>query len=137
MKFFNCSVIFCIIGLYQGRVKDCVILSGMKDLVNFSEFSRLDLRIGEIIGAMVPEESETLVKLTVDFGDEGKRIIFAGIKKWYEPEELVGTRSVFVLNLKPKKTPFGDSEGMLLVAGEEQAYLLSVPDEVEIGTSLR
>ncbi len=109
----------------------------MKDLVGFADFGKLDIRVGEIIGAMVPEGSEQLVKLTVDFGGEGKRVIFAGVKEWYTPEELVGKKSVFVLNLAPKKTPFGDSEGMLLALGDERVYLIEIQPEVAAGTALR
>lgn len=116
----------------------------MKDLVGVDDFNKLDLRVGEIMGATVPEGSETLIKLTVDFGDEGKRVIMAGIKEWYTAEELVGRKSVFVLNMQPKQTPFGESEGMLLAVGgppvgeaSERAQLLAVPDEVKMGAALR
>ena len=89
--------------------------------------------------ALVPEGSEHLIKLEVDFGEEGKRTIFAGIKKWYDPEELKGKKLVFVLNMRPKKTPFGESEGMLLaIDGQDgKAVMWEAPAEVEKGAVVR
>ena len=88
----------------------------MKDLISFADFSKMELRVGKVVEAKIPEGSEHLIELRVSFGEEGKRTIFAGIKKWYSPEELVGKRLLFVANMEPKKTPFGESEGMLLAA---------------------
>ncbi len=93
----------------------------MKDLISFAEFSKVDLRVGKVVEASIPEGSEHLIELRVSFGEEGKRTIFAGIKKWYPPEELMGKKLVFVLNMAPKKTPFGESEGMLLAVDDDKA----------------
>lgn len=110
----------------------------MKDLVGIDDFAKLDMRVGKIESVEIPEGSETLMQFTVDFVEEGKRTIFAGIKKWYEQDELVGRKTVFVLNLEPKKTPFGDSEGMLLaVDGKERPELLGVIEDVQVGSKLR
>jgi len=110
----------------------------MKDLVSFADFAKIDLRVGKVVEAKIPAGSEHLIQLRVDFGEEGERTIFAGIKKWYEPEDLEGKKLVFVLNMQPKKTPFGESEGMLLAvdneAGEPQVIELT---KVKEGAVLR
>lgn len=91
----------------------------MADKIKFSDFQKLDIRIGTVIEAVVPEWSHWVMKLVVDLGPEiGKKTIFAGIMKFYKPEELVGKQFPFVVNLEPKKMgPMGDvSEGMMMAA---------------------
>lgn len=114
----------------------------MKDHVDFAQFSKLDLRIGEILEAKEVEGSEKLVELLVDFGAEvGKRTIFAGIKKWYEPSSLVGRKLAFVANLEPKTFKIGKkeytSEGMLVAAGGDEAVLYTFDKDLPGGTILR
>jgi len=84
----------------------------MKPQILFEEYAKIEVRVGEIVEASIPEGSEKLLKLTVDFGVE-KRTIFAGIKEWYTPEVLVGVKTMWVTNIPPKMTPFGESRGML------------------------
>ncbi len=84
----------------------------MKDPIAFADYARIEVRVGKIIAAEVPEGSEKLIQFGVDFGSE-TRTIFSGIKEWYTPEELVGVKTMWVTNIPPKKTPFGESNGML------------------------
>ena len=82
----------------------------------------MDIRIGTIITAEVPEWSHWVIKLKVDFGKEmGERTIFAGIMKFYKPEDLEGKQFPFIVNIEPKKIgPEGDySDGMILAAVEK------------------
>ena len=74
------------------------------------------------------EEADKLIKIIVDLGNE-KRTIFAGIKGFYEAENLIGKNIVVVANLEPRKMRFGVSEGMLLAAGDDQnGVFLVAPD---------
>jgi methionine--tRNA ligase beta chain len=85
--------------------------------ISFQDFQKLDLRIGTVTKAEVPDWSHWVMKLTVDFGNElGEKTIFAGFKPFFKPEELEGKQYPFLINLEPKKIgPQGDySEGMLL-----------------------
>lgn len=94
----------------------------MPDKINFSDFQKLDIRIGMVVEATVPEWSHWVMKLAVDFGPEiGQKTVFAGIMKFYKPEELIKKQFPFVINLEPKKMgPMGDfSEGMMIMAVEE------------------
>ena len=71
----------------------------MAEEVSFADFQKLDLRIGKIIEATQVPNSKKLIKIIVDFGSE-KRQAVAGLLKWYKPEELVGKKCVFLLNLQ-------------------------------------
>ena len=104
------------------------------DEISIDDFGKVDIRIGTIIKAEVPEWSHWVIKLTVDLGEEiGERTIFSGIMKFYQPSDLEGKQFPFIVNLKPKKIgPEGDfSEGMMIMATvEPQASLMAtVPDE--------
>ena len=92
------------------------------DRINIKDFQKMDIRIGTIVKAEVPEWSHWVIKLNVDFGEEiGERTIFAGIMKFYKPEDLEGKQFPFIVNIEPKKIgPEGDySDGMILAAVEK------------------
>jgi methionyl-tRNA synthetase len=92
----------------------------MMDYVTFEEFAKIEIRVGTIVEAEIPEGSNKLLKYRVDFGPEGVKTIFSGIQKWFTPEELVGVQTIFVINLVPKKMgDLGESEGMLFAAESE------------------
>ena len=71
----------------------------MAEEVSFVEFQKLDIRIGKIIEVTEVPNSKKLIKIIVDFGSE-KRQAIAGLLKYYKPEELVGKKCVFLLNLQ-------------------------------------
>lgn len=115
----------------------------MKSQIDFSDFQKLDLRVGEIISAAEVPGSAKLLELKVNFGPEvGERTIYAGIKAFYEPGTLAGRKLVFVVNLAPKTFKIGDREytsfGMLLAADPGgKAVLYSFDEELPAGTILR
>jgi methionyl-tRNA synthetase len=53
------------------------------DYISWEDFAKIEIKLGTIEAAEVPEGSEKVVKLTVSFGEENPRTIFAGIKKWF------------------------------------------------------
>jgi methionyl-tRNA synthetase len=109
----------------------------MKDIINFDDYAKIEIRVGQIVSAEVPEGSNKLIKFSVDFGSEiGQKTIFSGIKEWYSPEELVGVKTMWVVNLAPKKTPFGDSEGMFFACDDKEGkpVIVRVGEEVEVGS---
>ncbi|WP_297515022.1 methionine--tRNA ligase subunit beta [Thermococcus sp.] len=107
------------------------------ELYDVSEFWKFDLRVGLVRKAEKLKRTRKLIKLDVDFGTE-RRTIITGIADQYSPEELEGKKFIFVLNLKPKEFSGVKSEGMLIVAENEEGkvYLLPVPDEVPVGTKV-
>ncbi|HUQ85006.1 MAG TPA: hypothetical protein VM077_01670 [Candidatus Limnocylindrales bacterium] len=88
----------------------------MKPIINYEDFSKLDIRVGTVIDCIEKEGSDKLLRLTVDFGEEGTRNILSGIKQWYKPTDLIDKQFVFVFNLAPRKIMGEESEGMILAA---------------------
>jgi methionyl-tRNA synthetase len=98
------------------------------DMVNIDDFLKLDLRVARIVNAEHLEGAEKLIKLTLDIGLE-QRTVFAGIKSAYAPEKLIGRLTVMVANLAPRKMQFGESQGMVLAAGDGTGIFLLTPDD--------
>jgi len=99
-----------------------------KEHIDFSDFLRVDMRVGRIMEAERIEGSDKLLKLKVSLGSEVRRII-AGIGKGYGPESLPGKQIIVVANLKPREI-FGEmSEGMLLAVGGKDAPILLSPEK--------
>lgn len=97
-------------------------------IIGIDDFTKVDLRIARIANAEHVEGAEKLLKLTLDLGND-TRTVFAGIKSAYKPEELVGRLTVMVANLAPRKMRFGESQGMVLAAGDGSGPYLLSPDE--------
>jgi len=119
------------------------------DTITIDEFGKVDIRIGTVLEATVPEWSHWVMKLKVDFGEEiGERTIFSGIMKFYKPEELLNKQFPFVINLEPKKIgPERElSEGMLMAASipftneagedDDRPVLMPLMTEVPNGTKV-
>lgn len=107
-----------------------------KPHIPFSDFNKLDLRIGKIIEAVHKEGSDKLIRLVVDFG-EFQRVIFTGIAAFYKPEELLDKSFLFIVNLEPKKIMDEYSQGMLLAANADIPTPLIPTAEVKPGTEIR
>jgi methionine--tRNA ligase beta chain len=104
-------------------------------MINFEEFKNIDLRIAKIISVSRIEESEKLLKIEVELGEE-KRIIVAGIANYYSSEELINKNVVIVANLEPR-IMFGiESQGMILAVKDEDDLSVLVPDK-EIKSGLK
>lgn len=110
----------------------------MDNTINYEEFSKIKLKIVEILSAERVEGSDKLLKLEVSLGDN-KRQIIAGIGKAYEPENLIGKKIVIVANLEPRKLMGLESQGMLLAASNEnEGPILLIPDtEIAPGAEIR
>ena len=97
------------------------------DRITFEQFQDLDIRVGKILEAEPIEGADELMRLEVDIGSETRQVV-AGIKQFYEADELPGTRVVVLANLEPA-TLFGvESDGMVLAAGEEADLLTTLGD---------
>lgn len=99
------------------------------DEITIDEFFKIDLRVAKVIEVIEVEEADKLIQLKLDLGEFGEKNVFAGIKKHYEPENLLNKMVICVNNLKPREMRFGTSEGMILAASNEESgvYLVS-PD---------
>ncbi len=109
----------------------------MTEEITFADFEKIDLRIGKIVEATQVAESKKLIKISVDFGSE-KRQAVAGLLKYYKPEELLGKKCVFLLNLQRRMLAGIESQCMILAA-EDAAGIVSVlqPDkDLEEGSKI-
>lgn len=91
--------------------------SSVKPEITFEQFSALDLRVGKVSEAQVHPNADRLLVVQVDMGDHQRQLV-AGLKQWYEPEDLVGKTVVVLINLKPRTMRGVESQGMLLAAIE-------------------
>ncbi|MCC7083628.1 MAG: methionine--tRNA ligase [Pirellulales bacterium] len=96
---------------------------------SIDDFAKVDLRVARVVSAEEVPEARKLLKLTLSLGGEIRKTVFAGIKKAYKPEDLVGRLVICVANLAPRQMKFGLSEGMVTAAGggNDEVFLLS-PD---------
>lgn len=111
----------------------------MKDLIQYPDFEKLDIRAGKILSASAPEWSDKLIRYEVDFGSEiGERVLFSGIRKWYTPEELVGKTIPVIVNMEPKKMGDEQSQGMAIMAdAEDGPKLIFLAESIVPGTVIR
>ncbi len=99
--------------------------------ITIEEFKKIDLRIARVISARKVENSDKLLLLEIDLGEE-KRQIVAGIAEYYKPEELIGKEIVVVYNLQPAKIRGYESQGMLLAAKDNKGRLAILTPEKEV-----
>ncbi len=102
----------------------------LADECTIDDFVKVDLRIARIVEANHVPDANKLLQLTLSLGGGVTKNVFAGIKKAYEPEALVGKLVVCVANLKPRQMKFGLSEGMVCASGPggAEVFMLS-PDD--------
>lgn len=108
---------------------EAITAEPIAETISFEDFAKVDLRVARVLAAEDVAGAQKLLKLTLGFGGETRRTVFAGIKGAYRPDDLVGRLVVCVANLAPRKMKFGLSEGMIVAAGggDNEIYLLS-PD---------
>ena len=104
-----------------------IIIQPIAETISIDDFARLDLRVAKILDAEFVVEADKLLRLTLDLGIE-QRTVFAGIRSAYHPKDLVGRYTVMVANLAPRKMRFGESQGMVLAAGDGTGIYLLAPD---------
>lgn len=89
-----------------------------KPEIQYDDFAKLDLRVATIQQAEHHPNADRLLKLQVDLGEETRQIC-AGIRQFYDPQDLVGKQVIVVTNLAPRKIRGEESNGMLLAASVE------------------
>jgi len=104
--------------------------------IPFDDFMKLEVRIGEVEEATLIPGSKNLLKLIVDFGSE-KRQSVAGLLRYYKPEELVGKKFVFILNLQRRKLMGIESQCMVLAAEDNEGNVILICPEKDIAAGSR
>jgi len=107
------------------------------DQIKYDDFAKVEFKIGEIKEAVEVEDSEKLLRLQVDFGEEKLRNVFSGIKKWYKPEDILGKKTVFITNIKPRKIMGEESEAMIFAAeNDDQISILEMNKDLPNGSKV-
>ena len=111
----------------------------MKPTISYPDFEKLDIRAGKVIAASFPDWSNKLLRMEVDLGEEiGTRILFSGIRKYYQTEEVIGKIMPFIVNMEYKKMGDEESQGMLvMVDTEEKPVLIFLNETVPLGSVVR
>jgi len=111
--------------------------------ITIDDFTKVDLRVAQIVVAERIPKADKLLRLEVDLGpgfDPPRRQILAGIAEYYAPESLIGRKVVVVANLAPRKMRGLESQGMIVAAsvGPNGAPVLAgFLEDVEIGSRLK
>lgn len=100
-----------------------------KDLIEFEDFTKLQIQIGEIISCEEVKKSKKLLCSQVKIGSTTRQIL-SGIKAFYSADEMVGKKVAVLVNLKPRTIAGLTSEGMILCASDDAGNLaLMVPEK--------
>ena len=111
----------------------------VEGIIEFLDWQKINLRVGQIVKVEEIEGADKLYKLTIDIGDE-ERIICAGLKKYYSKKELINKKIILFCNLAPRKMRGIESQGMLLAAvndDESKVVLISPEKDIEVGSRVR
>ena len=108
----------------------------LKPVIEYDDFTKIDLRVAKILEAEAVPKSSKLLKLKIDIGEE--RTIVAGIGKDYSPADLIGKKVVIVANLKPAKLMGIESRGMILATDTDLGLtILSFDKDAKTGAKIR
>ncbi len=106
------------------------------DTITLDEFKKVEIRIGKIIACEKVAEADKLLKLQVDFGEFARQIV-SGIAESFTPEELVGKKLPFIVNLEYRKFKGEESQGMLMaIDANDKTVLLEPSEDVSEGTEV-
>jgi methionyl-tRNA synthetase len=114
------------------------IASQLKPEISYDDFSKMDLRIATILTAERVPQTDKLLKLTLDTGNE-QRTVVSGIAKDYEPEKIIGQKILLLANLAPRKIKGIESKGMILMAENSKGELsfVSPTKDSENGSTVK
>ncbi|MFZ2025589.1 MAG: tryptophan--tRNA ligase [Microgenomates group bacterium] len=115
------------------------IQKGKKSTITIDDFAAVDIRVGKVESAEHVEKSEKLIRLHIDFGNLGKRVIFTGVRQYgYTADSFIGKQFFFIVNLAPRKMMGEESQGMIVAADDKdnKPVFLSGSD-LPIGSRIR
>ena len=109
------------------------------DTITYDDFAKLQIVVGTITAVEMVPDSNKLLKLTVNIGEEVPRQILSGIKKYFEdPQVLVGVQTPFLINLETKVIAGLESQGMILAGGTDAEFsLLQLRTPLSAGAQIR
>ncbi len=116
----------------ENLVNDVKIdIDKQKSEIDYDDFMKLDIRIGEILEAETVPKSNKLLKLKIDTGID-QRTVVSGISKHYSPEQIVGEKVTMLVNLAPRKIMGIESQGMILMGEDHEGKLAFLKPDKDI-----
>lgn len=113
-----------------------VELEPYKENVEFSDFEKLDIRVGKVVVCEPVPKSSKLLRFELEVGSE-RRQILSGIAKHYKPEDLVGKNVLFIANFPPRKMMGLESNGMILSAEHDGELVVTTTlDDIQSGACI-
>ena len=94
-----------------------------KAFIEYTDFEKMDIRVGTIIEAEKVAKTKKLMKLIIDTGID-KRTVVSGIAEYYEPKDVIGKQVSILVNLAPKELKGIISNGMILMAEDNDGKLV-------------
>jgi methionyl-tRNA synthetase len=104
------------------------VVEPQKEIIDFEDFTKLDIRIGTILEAEKVAKTKKLLKLKVDVGIDIRTIV-SGIAESFSPEEIIGQQVSVLINLAPRKIKGVESNGMILMTDTPDGKLAFVEPE--------
>lgn len=114
----------------------------VEEIVKFSDWQNLDLRVGQIKKVEKVDGADKLYKVEVDLGNE-TQVVVSGLVPYYTEEQLQDKKIILFCNLEPRTIRGIESKGMVLAAvtydkdGKEVECKLLEPDaDIELGAKV-
>jgi methionyl-tRNA synthetase len=105
-------------------------MTTQKELIQFEDFTKMDLRVGTILEAEKMPKANKLLVLKVDTGIDVRTIV-SGIAESFSPEEVVGKKVTVLINLAPRNLRGVESQGMILMTNNAEGKLIFVNPDAE------
>ena len=106
-----------------------------RPLIDFDQFMKVEMRVGKVLAATLPDWSDKLIEQKVDFGPKiGQKTIYSALRTYFTPEDFVGKQFVYATNLLPRQMGPSVSEGMIIaIESTNGVERWQVSDQVETG----
>lgn len=106
-------------------------------MITIDDFRKLELKVAEIKEVNEHPNADKLYVITLDLGDRTKQVV-AGIKEFYQKEDLLGRQVVVVDNLEPAVLRGVESQGMILAASDETGITIIGPErKMKLGSIVK
>ncbi|MBM3251367.1 MAG: methionine--tRNA ligase subunit beta [Candidatus Omnitrophica bacterium] len=106
-------------------------------MASIEDFKKLELKIATIKEVNDHPDADKLYVIVIQIGEQTKQIV-AGIKNFYQKEDLFGKQVVVVDNLEPAVLRGVESQGMLLAAQDDEGICIITPErKVKTGSTVK
>jgi len=115
----------------RSNAQEKKVVAPQKEVIDFEDFSKLDVRVGTILAAEKVAKTKKLLQLKVDVGIDVRTIV-SGIAESFSPEDIIGQQVSVLVNLAPRKIRGVESQGMILMTDTLDGKLAFVAPERSI-----